>query len=1024
MSINDRISQMNGAAPTDAPAESLPPDPAEVITEPQLDMEPVQVAGLGKGVKAVKDALQPLLKKGTRAEKAPQVTAPKDVAKPVDAPTPAPPAAPAPAKPAAIKPDIRPVPLDEAKAAADQRAATKQTVDGVTGKPPDKPFNLDVYDNDGFAATVDTIATRAGIDYQTTTVRSIYQRAMNAGLPEGFLNNLLGGKLETTVGNDALAMNFAKALTVMDESTKRLDKLMADMSAGSLDDAGKLELRQQIAFHEMLMRSMKGLQVDVARTMNVFKRVKDGGPSLDTLAVRSALDESGGDESLLRLAKMWEQMPTQKGKNQLVERSLADKLGDTWMYTFQSNLLNDVSTYGVNIAGNAVFGALSPIERLIATGIGKVRTALPNANPDRYTLEDTYAVSHGFVNMIMDGVQFMGDALKRGDAPSGLKADEMIGGTPLTAENFSDTPLRLFGQEVWRTPDLRDTAAGRVIDALGFVHSIPFKIIGATDEFFGGMAARWKLHSEAWTFANKEYDRLVANGIADDEARREVTRQVSQLLYERPADMQASIDDFRKMVTFQTDLANYRDVPTGEFYWRTAQVFQNPLLKIIQPFVKTVTNIWAEGTARTPGLNFISPRFYDDWNKGGRDRDLAVARLSMGGSVMTGWAALGMENRVTGYGPSQTEDRTALERLGWQPYSIVFNRDEISPENLERLQAITKVGVGEDKIYVSFARFEPVSMLLGMSADLSDAMKFHRGGEWDEDIESVVKTGAFTISNYVTNLPLMQGIGELIKIGRSRAEDGGEKVVQIFDAIAKMYGNFAVTGTPGLGFANSTLVAHAERVLNPTRSNTMPDKMDVPYGVRAFYENVQRLRSRIPGLSDDVPPFLDSLGREVAVQNRGRDYWVNWQPFLTVQQGKRSETDELLIGLDFGIDQPSQTWDGVRLSATQYNRYKKLYGQEIKLDGMNLEQYIPHLLKRADEDAAMAGEVLAVGDKQKLIMQAVSKYRQLAKMRMLGSPDGEAIPGMELGLADDKIEFPDLRNLIERERTMGRIYGR
>lgn len=1020
MSINDRIDQMTGAAPTDTPAESLPPDPLETLADPQPDMEPVQVAGLGKGVKAVRDALEPLLQKGARAKKEPALTAPKDVAVPVDAPKPAPPAAAIPAKP---KPEIRPVPLDEAKKAADQRQATIDAGEAV-GKPPEKPFNLDVYDNEGFAATVDTIASRAGINYETTTVRSIYQRALNAGVPEGFVDNLLGGKLETTVGNDALAQNFARALTVMDESTKRLDGLMADMAGGKLDDAGKLELRQQIAFHEMLMRNMKGLQVDVARTMNVFKRVKDGGPALDTLAVRSALDEAGGDGSLLKLAKMWENMPTQKGKNQLVEQSLMDKMGDTWMYTYQSNLLNDVSTYAVNIAGNAMFGVLAPVERLIATGIGRARTLLPGANPDRYTMQDNYAVSHGVINMIMDGLQFASESLRRGGEQIGLKSDQIARGNPLSADNFSDAPLNVFGQEVWRTPDLRDSFAGRLLDGLGFIQSIPFKALSTADEFFGGMAARWKLHSEAWTFANKEFDRLTLAGVADDEAKREVTRQISQLLTERPANMQASIDEFRKMVTFQTDLSSYRDVPTGEFYWRASQAFQNPLLKIIQPFVNTVTNVWIEGTARTPGLNFISPRFYDDWNKGGRDRDLAVSRLAMGGSAVAAWAYLGLENRVTGFGPSQNEDRAALEKLGWQPYSMILNRDEISPENLDRLQKITKVGVGEDKLYVSFARFEPVSMLLAMGADSADAMKFHRGGEWDEDVENMVKTAAFTASNYITNLPLMQGIGELIKIGRSRAEDGGEKMVQIMDALAKQYGNFVITGTPGAGLANSSLVAHVERVMDPTRSNTMPDKMDVPYGLRAFYENLQRVRSRIPGLSADVPPYLDTLGREVKIENRGLDYWANWNPAMSFKEGKRSETDELLVGLDFGIDQPSQTWDGIRLSATQYNRYKKLYGQDIKLDGMNLEQYIPALLKRADEDALVSGEVLATGDKQKLIMQAVSKYRQLAKMRMLGTPDGDPVPGMELGLSDDKIEYPDLRNLIERERTMGRIYGR
>ena len=236
-------------------------------------------------------------------------------------------------------------------------------------------------------------------------------------------------------------------------------------------------------------------------------------------------------------------------------------------------------------------------------------------------------------------------------------------------------PLHLgkTSDEVWRTPDLKDTPLGKVMDGLAAVQALPFKGLSTTDDFFGGIAARMQLHSEAWTFANKEYDRLIAAGISEADAVAEVQRGVGKLLTERPADMQASIDQFRKMVTFQTDLADYRDVPTGGFYNAAAKVLENPAIKPMQMFVRTLMNVWIEGTARTPGLNFISPRFYEDFSAGGVKRDAAVARLALGGSAMLGSAYLAWGNRVTGYGPQKTEDRAALEALGWQPYSIAFN---------------------------------------------------------------------------------------------------------------------------------------------------------------------------------------------------------------------------------------------------------------------------------------------------------------------------------------------------------------
>jgi hypothetical protein len=377
---------------------------------------------------------------------------------------------------------------------------------------------------------------------------------------------------------------------------------------------------------------------------------------------------------------------------------------------------------------------------------------------------------------------------------------------------------------------------------------------------------------------------------------------------------------------------------------------------------------------------------------------------------------LNLDNRITGSGPSQTEDRQSLQNLGWQPYSMVFDKGEISEENIERLRAITKVGVGPDKIYVSYARFDPISMILSMGSDMADASKFDRHPD-REDWQVMAMAGMTAVGEYMSNLPLMQGIGELMAVARSRSTDTGEKVVQMFDALAKQYTNFLYTGTPGVGISNSTLMAHIERLIDPTRSNTKSPEMNTPPGLRAFYEARQRVMSRIPGLSENVPPLLDNLGRESVVRNRGLDYWANWSPIVQATEGRSSEVDEILASLNFGIANPSETWDGVRLSSGQINRFKRLYGQEILDEGMNLEQRIPYELKQAEADANASGEPLLVGDKQKLISSIVERYRSMAKFKMVGGPDGEADE-------EGGIEFPDLSSAMQRNRDISRTYGK
>ena len=1010
----------NMVAPSDATniEPSLPATP-ELGAPDMPQEEGVQVAGLGMSV------LKGLTKAGARAAKEPKlvddvakaaaaIPTPPGATKPVA--TPVAPAPVAPTAPAKVVTQPRPVDVTVMNQVADERTFLQMEGAGQAS-PPDTPISSAWTDNDGLAATIRAAGDNFASQAPTMSLRSIYTQAINAGVPEQFLKTALAGEsMETTVGGSELAKRLAGAVVVHDESAKKLDGLFQQMAAGSLDDQGKLNLRLQLAQHKIIVDQLKGIQTDVARSLNVFKRVKDKGPGLDTRSVRAALDELGANQSdqvLFQLATDYINTPTRAGKNRIIEAGLGAKLRDVWFHTYQANLLNDPQTHAYNLVGSGVFGALAPIERTVAAGFGKVRQMIPGANPDRYMMDDIQAGLSGLKNGILDGWELAAQALKQGGESKMTDAGKPL--NPVSAEYLSDTPLRLFGKEVYRTPDLRDTWLGRAIDGIGFVQdALSFRPIAAADEFVGAIAGRYQLHEEAWRFANKEYDRLVAAGMDDAAARAEVEGKVTQLLSERPREMQESIDGMRRMVTLQENIS--KEGALGETYWWSNQILNLAPVKVVVPFAKTITNLFIEGSSYIPMLNTLSPRFYDLWSKGGRHRDVAIARLSMGGTAITGAAMLNLDNRITGSGPSQTEDRQALQALGWQPYSMVFDKGEIDEANLERLRAITKVAVGPDKVYVSYARFDPVSMILSMGADMADASKFDRHPD-REDYQVMAMAGMTAVGEYMSNLPLMQGLGEMLQVARSRSTDTGEKIVQIFDSLAKQYANFLYTGTPGVGMSNSTLMAHIERLVDPTRSNTKSPEMNTPPGLRAFYEARQRVMSRIPGLSENVPPMLDNLGRELKVQNRGLDYWANWSPVIQATEGKSSEVDEILASLNFGIANPSETWDGVRLSSGQINRFKRLYGQEILDDGMNLEQRIPYELKQAEIDAGVTGEPMLVGDKQKLIMSIVERYRAMAKAKMVGDPDGNPD---ESGV----VEFPDLAAAMRRNRDISRTYGR
>jgi hypothetical protein len=1012
LSLDKRLDTMV-SAPDPTAVDLAPP----ILTEQNpidFEQEDIQVAGVGINI------LKGLTKKGARAEKVPKLV--DDAVLPIPpgatkaAPTPVVPVPTAPVVTKPVVPTPRPVDVEVLNKIAVER---QMAIDAGTAqaKPPETPISSAWTDNDGLAATIKAAGDVLVQNEPSMSLSTIRAQAIKAGIPENFLNTVLAGEpMEVTVGGSQLAKQLAGALEVFDESSRGLDDLFTQMRAGTLDDTGKLNLRLKLAQHNLISQQVKGIQTDVARTMNVFKRVKDKGPTLDTQAIRAALDElniNQSDKVLFELATDYLNTPTRAGKNRLIEVGLGAKLRDVWFHTFQANLLNDPQTHAYNLVGSSVFGSLAPVERTIAAGIGKVRTLLPNANPDRYYLEDVQAGLSGVKNGILDGWELAKEALKHGGDSKFLDSDKPV--NPFSSENLSDTPLKMFGKEVYRTPDLRDTFMGKFIDGISFVQdSMSFRPIAAADEFVGGIVARYQLHEEAYRFANHETDRLMSLGMTEQAARTEVESKVTQLLTERPRSMQENIDGMRRMVNLQEDIS--REGALGEVYYTANKFLTSAPVKMFVPFAKTITNLFIEGSSYLPVLNTLSPRFYDLWSKGGRHRDVAMARLAMGGSAVLGAGMLALDNKLTGSGPSQTEDRKALEALGWQPYSAVFDRGEISEENLERLRAITKVGVGPDKVYVSYARFDPVSMVLSVGTDMADATKFDRHPDRSE-YEVMAMAGMTATAEYMSNMPVMQFVGEMLSITRSRSNDSGEKVVLAFEAMAKQFANFVYTGTPGLGFTNSTLMAHIERLVDPTKSNTKSPTMDTPAGLRAFYELRQKVMSRIPGVSAGVEPALDNLGREVSVKNRGLDYWINWTPVISATEGRSSEIDEILAGLDFGIANPSESIDGVRMSAKQINRFKRLYGQEILDEGMSLENRIPYELKQQKIDNDALGIVTSKGEQQKMISTLVGRYRGLAKLRMIGDEDGNPD---ESGL----IEFPDLAAAASRNRQIEDKYGR
>lgn len=1041
--------------------------------------EPVLVAGLGlRGVRGLAETL-----KGQRAPAQPTITdavpeptgpvtpPPRERVEPTMGETaPAEPVLPVSEERMTEQAAERARMLEAGETAAAPSPTPAQVAAGVEAG----PISTIPFDSEGMQATVRSAANAALGETPTMRISDIYEKAIEIGVPEKVAGNIVRGvPLESQVGGSALAENLAGLLKLHDDSASVLDDLFRQLSENRLGVEGQLQLRQQMAYHDLILKQVKGVQVDVARSMNVFKRFDDPSERLSPAEIRSILDQAGGDASLLQMATDYMNMGTRKGRNDILQAGLGKRLRETWMYTYQSNLLTNPDTHAYNAAASIILGSMASVERMVASGWGVARQKLmPSSSAQRYHMEQSLAEMYGFWEGVKDGFQFGAHALRTGQRAT-MKGDVRV--SPISAEKFSNVDVRAgniaasaadvatsvtagmpmpvspvlgglsdFGRVLYTTPDLSNSWIGKTLDGFGYLHSMSFRMIAGVDEGVGGVVARMNLYSEGWVTANRAYDEAILRGATPTEAQQVAKEVFADLLHTRPANMQANIESARRQATLMDNF--HRENAVSEAFWKTDQFFNHPLTKVYVPFGKTMLNLYSEGAARIPGLNITSPRFWDEYNKGGKHRDLALTRVAMGAASLGVMTTLSLDNKITGTGPSDFADRQVLQQLGWQPYSFHFQPGEINEANINSLSQFAQVtrGTGslEGHVFVSYARLDPLSQLIATGANMGDAMKFHTGRPDDEMVMEMVKAGLFATSEYIAEMPIATSLGDLLTILRTRQEDDGERVVQVLSRFAKQYMDYSFTGTPGVGLANSSFVAKLETFVDPERRSNMADQMDLPAGIRQMEETRQRIMSRIPGVSPGVPLQLDNLGNPIVTRTRGLDNYWNWVPILRVSTGVSQETYERLADINHGVSRPSSVWGGVALSATQYERYKYLYGNGIKLDlgverrdgslagPLSLNEAIPLALDQFIRDSAMAGEIVMIGDQQKFVDTLVSRYRKMAKMKMLGfDPEGtseaDLMDFMEnIGMPGGNIEFPELAAAIQKNQDFIRFRGR
>jgi hypothetical protein len=821
------------------------------------------------------------------------------------------------------------------------RAVSRRQTFGITqGKPsvsteeaaagiPVEPFNLGRYQTEDAAAIVGGVADALNIKTKAVTFQEIKDKAAEQGISENFLSRLIGndGKMM------ANAVETYKALEVLESSANELDRLFKLVNSGAATDVDKLVLRQQIAFHGLIQRGVKGIQSETARALAVFRIPRDGNAAV----VRQVIDEYGGDAALSDMAKSYLTLETRAAQNKMIEKSMMSGIKDVWFTTFLNGLLSNVVTHAKNVVSNTVFGLYQMPERLMASMysnflpkavregqmpnlVVKWGDLLPGSAADKIAYDEALTMVQSLTNGMLEGLELASTAFKKNQPSDLMSKIEAQRGTQLPPISSA-----AFGIE-------QDKWLGKAIDYYGTAITIPGRSLLAEDEFFKGTLYRIELNTQITRRSKSVYREAIDAGVPEADAIAKAEAEAIDLFQNPPRDMDEAASLFAQKGTFTADLP-----PALK---QLQQVFNMPILKVISPFFKTPANIGLQLVERTPFAP-ISSQWREEVAKGGVYRDMALAKVTLGSTLLATFASLSAEGILTGSGPSRKADRDALIRDGWQPYSL-------------------KIG-GK---YYSYNGMDPMSGFMAIAADYSE---YAQRESDDGKIQEVFIGGALGFYEYLSQQPYLQGLADITKLlglGKT-GQDEDVNIKKSIDGIVKQYGSFAIGGSPAGAY--SSLLAGIERLSDPTNKDTRASP-DLPVGVRGFVEAFNKYKSRIPYFNADLPNNLNLWGDETK-SGTGSAYEMVLPTRVTPQQF--SEVDNALVRLGSPIGMPDNKIDGVEIDAFQRNRLLTIYGKE-----MPSKEAILTVMQMPGFD------LLSLDDQQKTVQNTHSKYMAMATSQL------------------------------------------
>lgn len=755
--------------------------------------------------------------------------------------------------------------------------------------------------------------------------------------------------------NDAAASNYSEIASKIANST-------GDIT----DDLLKEMVDAEQRFHN-INSVYKGEKSSLGRALRQGRRFTL--ESQKAKALEDYLNSAGGKDSLTKRAwqiKLIKEASSDNGVkllSKVMTKSKSQRFGDAVYEVFVNNILSSPKTSAANILGNTATLALSVPERALGAGfsflrentkLGKVVLGRTNAEKKIADLSKKLLTASEEESSLIKKtisqleIQHELDAVHSSEAVSlakGFTGSINEGASGAWKAMTEDSILNLASKaELTTGGSIRSTSAvalgidpnsalGKGIEIYSKVLNTPTRFLGGQDEFFKTVLKNGETAAQASRLASKQG----LDGVAKADFVEQVMKDPAKFLDE------ASLKEtsrFADIHTFTEPLN--QQYPISEFITKLRDV---PGMRWVVPFARTPINIVDYTTQRIPLLGALNPNVARALKAGGRERDMALAKMSLGSVFMLGAGSLAMNGTLRGNGPANWRDKKYLEEnYGFQPNSIVIGGQSLS-----------------------FSRLDPIGMNMSLAADLVDIASRLNNDDSEKYGDVLSSLIGFTISHTTPEL-MTQSLGS---ISAAVSDPSGKEAKYLLKNYAS-------------GLLIPAFVRDIRKVTDPYKRDTTGD-------VEAMLPMIDELKNhimdQIPYLSKNLPSKRNIFGDAVPVPTGFGPDLIS--PIATVDSpddpvilemrrlsmaGKFLEVPEegesfLRIGnLDRTITDGRVS---IELDAEQYDKYQ-LYAAGIGLDGVKP-------LRDSIKDVIKNGSGRTDEYKRLMIKKVVQKYRSRAK---------------------------------------------